>query len=392
MAGPTIDETGFRCFGLAAWLDLLVTEYTAIYGSAVDLEPDSPDGQWLGILAEHFADLEELLEDIYNGRSPAGAVGAGLSRLVQLNGISRQAAQKSTAPITLTGTPATVVPAGSLIGSASDSTLPNFETTAELTIGVGGTVTGTARCVEAGAINVISGDLSVIKTLVTGWTSVTNTAAATPGRPVETDPRLRVRRAQSVAKPSQSMVDSLQAAIADLAGVDDVAVYENDTGAVDANGLPPHSVNVIVDGGADADIANAIWTQSSMGVTKVGDVTLTITDTQGNPQEMKWDLPEDVNVYVTVVLNRTPTSFEVDSIKNAIVNFGTEASRIGRDVPWGDLFSPINDLEITGGPGLPSITALYLGAAEDPTTPNDLVVAYNARPRFHVDRVEVEGP
>lgn len=392
MAGPTIDLTGFHRFGLAAWLDLLTTEYTSIYGSAVDLVPDSPDGQWLGILSEHFADLEELLEDIYNGRAPAGAVGASLSRLVQLNGISRQAAQKSTAPITLTGVAATFIPAGALIGSASDTTLPDFETTTDLTIGGGGTITGTARCVEAGIINVIAGDLTVIKTLVTNWTSVTNTSSATPGRAVESDPILRVRRAQSVAKPSQSMVDSLRAALLDLAGVDDAVVYENPKNSTDTRGLPAHSINAIVDGGADADIADAIWTQSSMGVTKVGAVTFVVTDTQGNPQEMAWDLPDDVNVYVTVALNRTPNAFEIDSIKNAVVNFGTETSRIGRSVPHGDLYSPINDLEITGGPGLPSIVSLHLGDAPSPTLPSDLIVAYNARPRFHVDRVIVEGP
>lgn len=392
MPGPTIDGTGFNRFGLAAWLDLLTTEYTSIYGDAVDLAADSPDGQWLGILAEHFADLEGLLETGYDGRSLAGAVGAGLSRLARLIGITRQAAQKSTAPITITGTAATNIPAGSLIGSASDPTLPNFETTTLLTIGGGGTVTGTARCLEAGAVNVVAGDLTVIKTQIPGWTSVTNTSAATPGRQVETDARLRVRYAESVAKPSQSMVDSLRAAIADLDGVDDVAVYENDTGATDSKGLPAHSINVIVDGGADADIANAIWTQASMGVTKVGAVEETIVDSQGNDQTMRWDLPADVNVYITVVLNRTPTSFETDSIKAALVAFGVETSRIGRNIPWGDLFSPINELEITGGPGLPSITALYLGDAADPSLQSDLVVAYNARPRYHVDRVVVEGP
>jgi len=34
---------------------------------------------------------------------------------------------------------------------------------------------------------------------------------------VETDPVLRVRRAESVAMPSQSMLDGLRAALADLA-------------------------------------------------------------------------------------------------------------------------------------------------------------------------------
>lgn len=392
MPGPTIDGTGFNRFGLAEWVDLLTTGLTGIYGAAVDIAPESPDGQWTGILAEMYADLEELVETAYNSRSISGASGAALSRLVKLIGITRQAAQKSTAPITMTGTAGTVIPIGSLIASASDPTLPSFETIAEYTIGGGGTVTGTARCMEAGAVNAIAGDLTVIKTQVTNWTAVTNTSAATPGRQVETDARLRGRHAESVAKPSQSMVDSLRAAIADLDGVDDVEVYENDTGAVDGKGLPAHSINAIIDGGDSEDIADAMFTQSSMGVTKVGAVTETVVDAKGNPHTMRWDVPDDVSVYVTVVLSRTPNSFEIDAIKNAVVNWGVETSRIGRNVPWGDIFTPINDLEITGGPGLPSITALYLGDAEDPTLQSDLVVAYDARPRYHVDRVIVEGP
>lgn len=398
MSGPSIDDTGFHVHehggatGVQGWLNRIVDGLKSIYGDAIDVDPDSPDGQLTGILAEIVNDREQGEHNNYLMNSPAGAVGAALSRLVQLNGIMRKAAQFSTAAITLGGTPGIIIPINTLILVGSDPEIPPFKTVAPYTIGGGGTISGQAVCTVAGPFNVAAGDLDTKGVVISGWTSVTNPTAAAPGRLVETDPVLRVRRAQSVAMPSQSMLDGLYAALADLSGVDDVVVYENTKNSVDDKGHPPHSIHVIIDGGIDADIANAIWVKSSMGATKVGDVVQDVTDTQGNPQEMRWDVPVDFDVYITVQLNRTPNTFEEDSIKAALVAFGQETSRIGQNVPWGDLFSPVNDLDITGGPGLPSVMQIRLGSTPTPTLQVDLVVPFNARPRYDAARVLVVGP
>ncbi len=398
MSGPSIDSTGFHLHefngetGLQGWLDELISDYEGIYGTDIAVDPESIDGEWLSKEAQARNDAEQIALTLYNMNAPAGAVGAALSRLVQLTGITRKGAQSSTVPITLGGTPGTVIPANSLFDNPDDPDLPPFKTVADYTIGGGGTVTGQGVCTEAGPFNVGAGKLTHVQTVISGWDTVTNTSDAAPGRIVETDPILRVRRAESVAIPSQSMLDGLQAALNNLAGVDDVVVYENATGVINAKGDPAHSVHVIIDGGLDADIANAIWTKASMGCTKVGAVSFVVTDAQGNPQEMRWDIAADVDVYITVHLSRAPTSFESDSIAAALVGFGQETSRIGRDVPWGDLFSPINDLNITGGPGLPSVTSLALGSAPSPTLQADLTVGFNGRPRYDVTRVLVVSP
>jgi len=398
MAGPTIDGTGFHLHefnsvtGLQGWLDDIVDRFKSRYGDDINVDPESPDGQFLGDLAEMLNDAEQRELTNYLQNSPSGAVGAALSRIVQLNGITRKSAQVSTVTVTLGGTPTTVIPIGSLFDNPDDPDLPPFETAAEYIIGGGGTVSGQGLCTEAGPFNVGAGKLTRPLTVISGWDTVTNPAAASPGRLVEPDPILKVRRADSVAMPSQSMLDGLRAALANIDGVDDVVVYENTTNSVNAKGDPPHSIHVIIDGGLDADIANAIWVKASMGATKVGAVSDVVVDSQGNDQEMRWDVPADVDVYITVHLNRTPTSFEEDSIKAALVAFGEETSRIGRNVPWLDLASPINDLEITGGPGLPSVTSLALDDAASPTLQQDLVVAFNARPRYDAARVLVVSP
>lgn len=398
MSGPTIDGTGFHLHefggvtGLQGWLDELIDEHKGIHGDDISVNAEDPDGETLSKEAQARNDIEQLALTLYNMNAPAGAVGAALSRLVQLNGINRKAAQFSVVPITLGGTPGTVIPINSLFDNPDDPDLPPFKTAAPYTIGGGGTVAGQGICTEAGPFNVGATKLTHPLTVISGWNTVTNPSAAAPGRLVETDPILRVRRAESVAMPSQSMLDGLQAALANLDGVDDVVVYENATESYNAKGDPPHSIHVIIDGGIAADIANAIWVKASMGATKVGVVIQNVTDTQGNPQEMRWDVPADVSVYMIVTLNRTPTTFESDSIKAALVAFGDETSRIGRNVPWGDLFSPINDLNITGGPGLPSITSLKLGSAPSPTLQEDLPVAFDERPRYDPVNISVVGP
>jgi uncharacterized phage protein gp47/JayE len=387
----TIDDTGFHEVGFSGYLADWQATFRSEYGSDIDLTPESPDGQLVAALAQRDTNFEQSSKQIWLNRSPSGASGAALSRLVQLNGISRKSAQFSTVPITMGGTPGTVIPIDSLIADPNDPTLPSFKTAAPYTIGGGGTVTGQAICSEAGPVNVSSSPprLTLIQTITSGWDTVTNTSAAAPGRLTEKDPQLRARRARSVAMPSQSMLDGLYAALADLAGVDDVVVYENTTESYDIKGHPPHSIHAIVDGGLDADIANAIWVKASMGATKVGTQALNVIDTQGNPQEMRWDIPIDVNVYITVQLSRAPNPFEIASIQDALVAYGQETSRIGQNVPWFDLASPINDLDITGGPGLPSVVNLFLGDAASPTDEADLVVAFNARPRYDVSRVSV---
>ncbi len=391
MAGPTIDDTGFHpavnggLTGLNGWKAYLESVFTARYGD-IDLGADSPDGQLIANLAATYNDFEQILQANHLGRSPAGAVGAGLARLVLLNGIARKTAQFSTAPILLTGTPGTVVPAASLIASAADPTLPPFETLATYTIGGGGTVPGVAICSIAGPVNVASGDLSVIQSVVSGWDAVTSTDTASPGLALEKDPELRSRRTVSVAMPSQSMLDGLYGALLNLPGVTDAAVYENPTGAPDLSGrsLPAHSIHAIVEGGSSADIANAIWTKASMGCTKVGAVRFILFDAQGNPQEMGWDTPGTVNVYVTVQLDATPNAALVAALQQAVFDYGIQrsVSKIGRNVIWFNLATPINATGLVGKPGLPSVMNLFLGSAPTPTVEADLVVPYNARAFF----------
>lgn len=403
MTAPYIDDTGIHLNGLNNWLAELQAGYQGIFGSDISIGTDDADGQWLGQLAGILADVEQLAETVYLGRSRAGAVGAGLSRLMQLIGILRNGAQFSSAPITLTGTPGTVIPAGSKLGSATDSTKPPFQTSGtspanDLTIGGGGTVTGTAICTVAGPVTAIAGELTVLLTSVTGWTGVTNTSDVTPGKQVEADPAARTRMAASVALPAQSRTDALYAALANLSGVSNARVYENRTAATDSKNLPAHSINAVVRGGVAADIANAMWVKAGQGCTLVGAQSLAVTDGQGNPQLMQWDIASDVDIYIIIKLDRNPTNlgYIQAQFAAAIVAFysptGLLPADIGDNIAWADILTPVNALALTGRKGLPSISQVLLGSAPGPVLQADQFVAYNSIAVFDVSRIQVTGP
>ncbi|MEA6759680.1 hypothetical protein ONK23_23475, partial [Salmonella enterica subsp. enterica serovar Muenster] len=129
-----------------------------------------------------------------------------------------------------------------------------------------------------GAVAAPAGTITTINTPTRGWTSVTNPAAATVGAPAETDAELRIRQGQSVAIPSITPFEGVDGAIANIAGVTRHKLYENDTGKTDGNGLPPHSISAIVDGGDVTEIARTIRGNKGQGVRTWGKTSVTVPD------------------------------------------------------------------------------------------------------------------
>lgn len=79
-------------------------------------------------------------------------------------------------------------------------------------------------------------------------------------------------------------------------------LYENDIGSEDGNGLPPHSVAVIVDGGDVMDIAQAIRGNKGQGTATHGTTSVTVPDKYGNPHVIKFSRSSDVPVYAWIKL------------------------------------------------------------------------------------------
>lgn len=210
---------------------------------------------------------------VYNCFSPATGYGAALTSNVKINGIARKGATNSTVDLLFTGTAGTII----TNGTVKDTNNVIWRLPDSVVIGVDGTVTATAICSKGGAVAAPAGTITTINTPTRGWTSVTNPAAATVGAPAETDAELRIRQGQSVAIPSITPFEGVDGAIANIAGVTRHKLYENDTGKTDGNGLPPHSISAIVDGGDVTEIARTIRGNKGQGVRTWGKTSVAET-------------------------------------------------------------------------------------------------------------------
>lgn len=254
----------------------------------------------------------ELLAEVYDAHDPSTAEGIAADHNGALLGISRLPASKALAVLQLTMAPLTVVPTGSVVSDPLRPTV-RFVTTADaITSAVGGVVLVQAAAETAGALIAPAGSLSKIESPVSGWTAVTNPAAAVPGRNVESDEVYRQRQAALRASTEGSTLPGIIADVQRLAGVITAAGYENVSDAIDANGLPPHSFELIVSGGDDAAIARSIWANKPAGIETFGSTTVAVTDTEGVSHNVRFSRPTpkviNVNYRATVTSDYVPAS------------------------------------------------------------------------------------
>jgi len=324
----TIDETGIHKPDLAEVIDYLTTSFRGIYGSDVYLGNDSQDGQWLGILAAAFNDANAVAVAVYNAFSPATAQGAGLSSVVKVNGIKKASASYSTSDLLIGGQ----VGATITNGVAGDLQGFYWALPAIVTIPIDGQITVTATCLTIGAVEAAANTITSIQTPTLGWQTVTNESTATAGQPVETDPQLRIRQSLSTQLPSLSLLEGMVGAILALSGVSRIRAYENDTDTTDANGLPGHSISLIVDGGDAASIAAIIAKKKGCAGT-YGTAVQTVTDNAGVAHDIRFFRPtEPAITYVVSLKAKTGYSTVVESdIKQSLSDW-TNAIGIGNNV------------------------------------------------------------
>ncbi|PXV60876.1 Uncharacterized phage protein gp47/JayE [Dyella jiangningensis] len=295
---PTLSATGISAPAYSDVLAFLQAQYQGIYGADVYLEPDSQDGQFLAIVAQAISDANATAIQIYQSMSPATAQGAALSQNVKLNGIARALFSYSTVDLLLIGQ------AGSTInnGIAQDTNSNQWILPAVVVIPPSGQITVTATCSVAGAITAPAGTVTIIKTPTLGWQSVSNPYDAVPGAPVESDADLRYRQTVSTALPSLTVMDGIVGAVSSILGVARVRAYENDTASTDSNGIPSHSMSLVVDGGDATAIANAIATKKTPGAGTYGTTPVVVTDIYGRPITINFFRATDQAITVSITM------------------------------------------------------------------------------------------
>jgi uncharacterized phage protein gp47/JayE len=383
---PYIDASGLHIPTYTDIRDDFINEAKSIFGNDIYLEPDSMDYQFISSVASKIYDSMLTNQLAYNSRGPATAIGTGLDIVVKINGMKRKSPTYSTCLVDLVGTPGAVI----LNGVAGDESGYDWDLPDSVTIGPGGTISVTATCQTSGPIAANPGSIINIVTPTQGWTSVNNSVAATVGLATETDSQLRARQSISTAQPSLTVLEGLKGAIAAIPDTTRLEVYENDTNAADSNGLPAHSITAVVEGGSDAEVAQAIFSKKSPGCYTNGTTTVNVTDNYGHVTPIRFYRPSYVDIDVTVNLVQQPgyTSQTTDDIKNYIAAY-LNTIAIGDDLLvsslWGIALQAMSNLAKPTF-SITSITAGKHGMAQG-TSP--IATAFNEVLRGNVSYITV---
>lgn len=339
-----------------------------------NLDPSTPDGLKLASDAEKFVQLDEALQQAYNSKDPNKARDLDLDTICAITGTVRNQGTFSSVTLTFTGSNGTIIPIGEEFESVVDGT--RWVTQSDVTI-AGGTASVAALASIRGSVNADTGTITRIVTTIGGLQTVTNNVPAAAGLDAETNGELRLRRAKSVSRQGNNQISNMIGEVLTVDGVKQCVIFENDTDVDNAfgNGLPPHSIAPLVDGGSDEDVALAIYLKKNPGCTlhAVGTlVTETVTDPI-YPQQTKLitfsrPIYVDMNVTVDIADDGTLPANVGDLIASAIVEysegdliasesgFNSKGFVIGEDVPVSRINTPVN--QVIGQYGNSYVTGL----------------------------------
>lgn len=336
----TLTETGIQIERLNDIVKRFEDGFRQIYGQNIDLSPNTPDGQMVGILAQIKMDIEELAENVYRQLDPDVATGAWLEQRVAYAGLMRRGASYSyLRSVIITGEPNTQLYAGIVV---SDQNKVRWILTSDIQLDSNGSGRADFRSEQLGSFNLAKNTTLTIETVTIGLTNAVTFENAEVGVEEETDTQLRERFLFSRTKNAQNSAEAITAKISALPDVKQVRVLENNTAQRDAFGVEPHSIDVIVYGGNDEEIANVIYQNKGAGVGLQGNTLINLKK-DGETRPIRFDKVSLVDIQVSMRCVRYEDFTEIDKeqIKKLLAN---QSFKIGQAVSLSRLYSPINQV------------------------------------------------
>jgi hypothetical protein len=227
---------------------------------------------------------------------------------------------------------------------------------AEVAVVINTDITGVTATDAGGDVRIESDDAggSTSSVEVTGGTanaalgfSTTEVAGmnaldTTLGRNIETDAAFRIRRDNLLRAQGEATVEAVLADILSVTGVTDAVVYENVGDAVDGDGRPAHSVEVVVlgtdpDTDLDERVGLALFATKAAGIETHREVgaqgrTETVTDSQGIDHTINFNRTLDILIWIIIDVNVVSGDYAGDAaVKTALVTQGATFG-VGEDV------------------------------------------------------------
>ena len=374
------------------------------FGASFDTSDGSAAGELIGIVAAALGEVWEVTEQLANSTDRDTATGVRLDAIGALTGTIRNAAESSTVPATLTGDPLTVIGTGFSAATAStaavftateDTVLVALDAWTALTAyAEDDRVTNAANCyvcITAGTSDASGGpsteelsitddtvewawlgagtaavdavltasdsgvvvagvrDLTVIQIPALGLLNVTNLEEATAGDVVETDGPYRVRQVEELALAGAHTAAAIRASLLELDDVVAAHVFMNLTDTTDGDGVPPHAVEALVQGGDDQEIIDLLGEEICTGIVTFGNTSGFHTDEEGTTFEVQFSRPDQILVFNRVTLTKVAATYAGDTAAvDALVAYGDIEQVIGKDVVPSSAAAALLPVKVSG--------------------------------------------
>lgn len=335
----TLDTNGLTLETRTEILNFLRTNWSAIYGTDTNFDSNTSDGQLLEIFAQACIDMNEVDLEIYNSFSPTKIGGTVQDERYAINGVMRKIGGYTIQPIKIEVDRTVTLQGLDNNGDGEDETAIGAYTvqsdngeqwylldTTTITVG-DSPITLSFRAKNKGYVQPTVGTITSQVTVVQGVTSVINEVAPTSyGSDIETDLDFMIRREQSVANGSENNTTTIKGNMLALDGVSQCEVYSyietrdlSNNLIPDANGVPPYTIWVIVDGGTTSDIINVIYNNNSNTMLK-GSQSGQVLSASGQYITIHYDRPVAVPLYIKFDIQETQAgaTFDLDAIKEYI--------------------------------------------------------------------------
>lgn len=323
-----ITDKGITTESLPEILERVSNRFREIYGRDINLDPSTPDGQLIGFFAQEMANANQIISAIVHMLNPYTATGRWLTDRALYAGVVRRGADYSRANnVIVTGNKGVQLPSGLVLRDGNGN---KWVTEIPYRLNQDGSAVIKVRSQELGVYQLSKNDELTTESLLVGIDKIVVDEPSIDGKEEETDGELLVRFMKSHAINNEDDRDGIQASILSLDDVKQCVVYENPTGKTDDIGVPPHSINAVVVGGRNKDIAMAIIRKKKGGCGMMGEISESV-EVGGLPRVAKFDRAKDKKVSVNVTVKRVEmfTDYDEERTKQALSE--TQFS-IGEDV------------------------------------------------------------
>ncbi|HAH8787748.1 TPA: hypothetical protein HIQ84_001902 [Escherichia coli] len=366
----------------------LIDGYKGIYGQDIDLDQESPDGQRVAIEAQARADMEAALQWLYSQMDPDFNTGDMQQIISKLHGLYLRPGSRSQRDLKVTTDRPVLMYNGYRVRDQANQVwfIPQDVTVAA------GTTAVTFFAQNFGKVTGLVADTFTQITPEPGVLSIISDTEAVVGRDEETPEEFRQRRNRSLENPATGSTGAIFAKVAQLPGVTDLNIGENDTKINnDITGVPANSIWLIVEGGSISEIVEVMVKQKGGGTGTKGEITGRHTETLVRPDgttlliahELQLDRPIYKPLHMRITARRKVGSdpIDTDTLKRALA---TRVMHIGESVDANEFY------ENGYGVGRVNFVLTNLQISDDGSTFTDAELHPGFQGKFTLDVASID--